>query len=182
MFHLQLRQFPHNHRQFNLTGEELRSVAEIWASGEWLAIGERRWNRHQAKITIIEAPRIPMQQLSMGRGWRHVERHGEDVTQRALEAASASLAGAAATTVAPPAAHPVPSGATGTPDTVTSGASGVREPPASAVRSLLGDGPRAGALLAAWQDAARRFPERSPSECLALAEHEVESQAGRSGR
>jgi hypothetical protein len=181
MFHLQLRQFPHNHCQFNLTDQELRSVAEIWASGEWLAMGERRWNSHQAKLTIIEAPRIAVQQLSMGRGWRHVERHGEDVTRRVLDAASASFASAAATPVAGT-AHPAPvAGPSGTPYApATGGAPGARESPPSAARSLLGDGPRAEALLAAWQDTARRFPERSPSECLALAEQELDSQSGRS--
>jgi hypothetical protein len=183
MFHLQLRQFPHNHCQFNLTDQELRSVAEIWSRGEWLAMGERRWNSRHAKLTIIEAPRIAMQQLSMGRGWRHVERHVEDVTRRVLDAASASLASATASPVAR-AAHPAPVvGSSGTPDSPgTGGASTARESPPSALRSLLGDGPRAEALLAAWQDTAWRFPERSPSECLALAEQELESQSGRSDR
>src|SRR6516165_10324622 len=66
MFHLQLRQFPHNHSQFNLTEQELHAIAGPWVRGQWLAIGERKWNAHQAKLTIVEGPRVQMAQLSMG--------------------------------------------------------------------------------------------------------------------
>ena len=66
MFHLELRQFPHNHCQFNLADEELRAIAEPWANGQWVELGQRKWSPHQAKLKIIEGPPIPMQQLSMG--------------------------------------------------------------------------------------------------------------------
>jgi len=180
MFHLQLRQFPHNHCQFNLTDQELRFVAETWVRGLTLALGERTWSPHQAKLTIIEGPQIPMQQLSMGRGWRHAERQGENVTRSVLEAASASLAGAAAapTSAAPdavaesePSANRDALGAARLPSEAPGSA-------ASALPSLLGGGARAEALLAAWRDTARRFPDRSPSECLALAEQQLQPHSG----
>ena len=182
MFHLQLRQFPRNHCQFNLTDEELRAIAEIWAGGRWLVIGERRWSPHQAKLKVFEGPGIPVQQLSMGRGWRQVERHGEDVTSRVVAMASASVASSATARMA--ATEGVPTAGAfrtgGAP--AAREASEARQSPAGVVRTLLGGGPRAEALLAAWQDAASRFPERSPSECLALAEREIESRSGSSGR
>jgi hypothetical protein len=154
MFHLQVRQFPHNHCQFNLTEQDVRSLAELWVRGDWLVIGERKWSPQQAKVKVIEGPQIPAAQLSMGRGWRHVERHGEDVTQRVLGDASALLASAE---VAAP-AHL---------------ARGEDDPDASDLRSLLG-GTHAAALLAAWRSAAARFPDRSPSECLAMAERQLD--------
>jgi hypothetical protein len=174
MFHLELRQFPHNHCQFNLTDEELGAIAEPWASGQWVELGQRKWSPYQAKLKIIEGPPIRMHQLSMGRGWRHVERHGEDVTGRVLDAASASLATAQAALVGPrsgPAA-----GAAASHPLHDSDAS------LDELRSLLGGTPRAEALLAVWRYTAARFPDRTPSECLALAERQLDSPVDEPGR
>ena len=102
VFHVQLRQFPHNHTRFNLGEEQMRSLAEQWVRGEWLVMGERRWNAYQAKLTVIEGSEIPVQQLSMGRGWRYAQRNGEDVTERVLGAASAAQAGGPAAATATP--------------------------------------------------------------------------------
>jgi hypothetical protein len=167
MFHVQLRQFPHNHSQFNLTAEDLRALAETWVRGQWLVIGERRWSSHQATLTVIEGPHASVQQLSMGRGWRHVQRHGDDVTQRVLDAAGAAIAQAAR----------LASSASAAPVNATeSGASeGGLDSAAAELRTLLGEAPRAEALLAAWQGIAARSPGRSPSECLSLAEQELDS-------
>ncbi|HWX74694.1 MAG TPA: hypothetical protein VNZ05_05265 [Solirubrobacteraceae bacterium] len=166
MFHVQVRQFPHNYRRFNVTEEELRPIAEAWTRGEWLKLGDRNWNAHQAKLTVIEAPRIPSEQLSMGRGWNHAQRHGEDVTQRVLVKARSAPGGEqGSSTTARASAPPAPAG----------GASGVAAPAVPA--DLLGGGARAEALLAAWRETASRFPERSPSECLALAERLLEVSA-----
>jgi hypothetical protein len=168
MFHVQLRHFPHSHSQFNLTAEELLSIAEPWARGEWVALGERRWHREQAKLTVLEGPQIPVQQLSMGRGWRHAQRHSEDVTERVLDGAGS--APSATTSGVSPSGPPAPLADQAS----RAGATYAGEPPPAAIGSLLGEGPRAAALLAAWQQTASRFPERSPSECLALAERLVE--------
>jgi hypothetical protein len=176
MFHLQLRQFPHNHCRFNLTEQQLRSITEPWVRGEWLEIGERRWNANQAKLTIIEGPHIPTEQLSMGRGWRHAERHGHDMTRKVLAAAASSGAGSPHSGIAQE-ARTAPLGDP-SPTPGASARTGAPAAAAGAVRSLLGDGPRAEALLVAWQQTADRYPNRSPSECLALAEEELESQSG----
>ena len=162
VFHVQLRQFPHNHTRFNLGEEQMRSLAEQWVRGEWLVMGERRWNAYQAKLTVIEGSEIPVQQLSMGRGWRYAQRNGEDVTQRVLGAAGAAQAGGPAAATAPRAL----AGAAVEPDEA-GGAS------VAVVESLLGGHRGAEALLAAWRETTSRFPERSPSECLALAEEQL---------
>jgi hypothetical protein len=172
MFHLQLRQFPHNHCQFNLSDADLRSFLELWLRGDWLVVGQREWSPRRAKLTVVEAPGVEAAQLSMGRGWRHVERSGEDVTRRVLADASASLKTA-------PASAPKESG--GSVLASSAGAGAGSEPRDSDVggdlQVLLGEGSRAQELLEAWRRTAARFPERSPSECLALAERQLDSAA-----
>jgi len=119
MYHVELRQFPHNLCRFNLDEHELRAIAERWAREQWVALGDRKWDPHQARLTILEGPEIAPDQLTMGRGWRAAERSGEDVTGRVLAAARARLAGAPAAAGAPPAgagaaplaADPSPAGA-----------------------------------------------------------------------
>src|SRR5580698_7989525 len=87
MYHVELRQFPHNFCRFNLTERELReAVLDAWARGEWFEFGERKWNPHQAKLTVLEGPQIALERLSMGRGWHVAVREGEDVTEQLLAA------------------------------------------------------------------------------------------------
>lgn len=86
MFHIELRQFPHNACHFNLSEPQLRSLVLPWVREEWIEIGERKWNPNQAKLKIVEGPELPLDQLTMGRGWRHAEREGQDVTERVLGA------------------------------------------------------------------------------------------------
>jgi hypothetical protein len=94
VYHVELRQFPHNFCRFNMTERELRETVLLgWARGEWVDLGERKWNPQQATLTVIEGPRIPVAQLSMGRGWRNATRHGEDVTERLVAAVPADEAG-----------------------------------------------------------------------------------------
>ncbi len=91
MYHLELRQFPHNTCRFNLTEQELRAVLEPWAREKFVEVGERKWSPHQAKLTILEGPRLDVAQLSMGRGWRAAQRQSEDVTERLLAAAAGGV-------------------------------------------------------------------------------------------
>jgi hypothetical protein len=85
VFHVELRQFPHQARAFNLTREELESrILEPWTSGRAIELDERRWSPERARLTIYEAPRLAPDQLGMGRGWGNVTREGEDVTDRLL--------------------------------------------------------------------------------------------------
>jgi hypothetical protein len=161
MYHVELRQFPHNFCRFNLTETELReAVLDAWARGEWIEFGERKWNPQQAKLIVVEGPQIPLEQLSMGRGWRIVEREGKDVTEQLIAAAHSANAPAA--------------GSTATSEQVRSQAAaalGLDPGVASLVAELLGLlGEDPAALMRAWQLALEGHQDRTPSECLALAE------------
>jgi hypothetical protein len=158
MYHVELRQFPHNFCRFNLTETELRgTILDAWARGEWIELGERKWSPHQASLTVIEAPRLPMEQLSMGRGWSNAKRLGRDVTADLLREAKAL---------------PGVQGAGRRPSSASSPAQTEGEPPAgplvSDLLAMLGEDPVS--LVTAWRLALERHPDRTPSECLALAE------------
>jgi hypothetical protein len=150
-YHVELRQFPHNMCRFNLAEEELRAIVEPWALGEWIEFGERKWSPHQAKLTVLEGPPLPPGQLTMGRGWRAAQRQSEDVTERVLEAARATVASVPAVS--------------------TSKATVAQDAPGEELLSLLGEDAKS--LLAAWRQLAASGDGRRPSECLAAAEAAV---------
>jgi hypothetical protein len=197
VYHLELRQFPHNFCHFNLTAQGLReTVLDAWARGEWVEVGERRWNPQQATLTVLEGPELPLDQLSMGRGWRNALRHGADVTADVLadaqkrlgveDTASADAQGSrkasvaksvwAATTGPMPevAGGPQSGGVAGPGGVAGSGPHNVvgselhEEALARHLLYLLGESP--GPLLRAWQLASEQHPDRTPSQCLASAE------------
>jgi hypothetical protein len=151
VYHIELRQFPHNFCHFNLTQLQLRKVLEPWTAGETVELGDRKWSPHRAKLTILEGPEIPITQLTMGRGWPIAQRQGEDVTARVLAQ-------------------------TNQPDRQAGGLRGRGSQPSGSladslaleVLSLLADGPASPAE--AWRLAATRSPESSAVESLALAE------------
>lgn len=159
VFHVELRQFPHNTHAFNLTEAELLGLAVPWAHERWVELGERRWSPNQARMTVLEGPRLEVSELALGRGWRNAERAGVDVTERVLARARASR---------PP--EPVGASEPSAPGTAPTAAHAASLPqPAEAdLRPLLGGDPEA--LLRAWRLASERRPELSPSESLALAE------------
>ncbi len=170
MFHIELRQFPHNHARFNLSEGELHALVAPWVREQWVELGERKWNCNQATLTIVEGPQLPVQKLSMGRGWRTAQREGEDVTERVLAVAKGEVESAA--------------------QVVASSAGGVSGP---AEGGLMGDplalgvqiaallGPDATALLEAWRRAAASAPGLPPSESLALAEQALRAPDAASG-
>jgi hypothetical protein len=85
VFHVELRQFPHQARAFNLTREELDSrILSPWISGGAVELDDRRWSSDRARLTIYEAPHLDTDQLGMGRGWGNATREGTDVTDRLL--------------------------------------------------------------------------------------------------
>jgi hypothetical protein len=91
VFHVELRQFPHQARAFNLTREELDTrIVRPWVSGSAIELDERRWSPDRARLTIYEGPHLDTDQLGMGRGWGNVTREGEDVTAQVLSEASAA--------------------------------------------------------------------------------------------
>jgi hypothetical protein len=153
MYHLELRQFPHNFCRFNLSEGELAAVLAPWAAGQVVEVGDRKWNPQQAKIKVLEGPELELQELSMGRGWRTAERRGQDVTDRVLTAVPAPLARPMA-----PASASVATG------------SGLADPLAALVQIGALLGPEAPRLLEAWRAAAAADPSLSPSGALAAAE------------
>jgi hypothetical protein len=153
MFHVELRQFPHNFCSFNIGDAELRAILDPWVRERPVELGERRWSPLEARLTVLEGPELTVQQLSMGRGWQSAQRVGEEVTDRVLTAARQAVESAGAQ---------VPGG--------TSGAPAINDPLAFGVQiaSLLGSEPTR--LLEAWRAAAADSPGLAPSETLAIAE------------
>jgi hypothetical protein len=93
VFHVELRQFPHQARAFNLTREELEArILRPWGSGGVIELDERRWSPDRARLTIYEGPPLAPDQLGMGRGWGNATREGEDVTARMLSEATQTSA------------------------------------------------------------------------------------------
>jgi hypothetical protein len=160
MYHLELRQFPHNVCRFNLTDAQLHQIVEPWMREKFVDVGERKWHRDQARLTIVEGPRLGPEQLTMGRGWRAAQRQGDDVTERVLAAAKQAVEAASHASAqarlpdAPPTSDPPALGAL---DDLGS------------VAALLGSDPIG--LLGAWRAVAASSPGLAPSESLALAEH-----------
>jgi hypothetical protein len=163
VYHVELRQFPHNTCRFNLTDAQLRAIVEPWTRKQVVELGERKWNPEMARITILEGPQLELAQLKMGRGWRTAERQGEDVTERVLAGAAQAVrdvshAGA-------------PEEGGGSPrDSFTLGVQ---------LAALLGPDPMG--LLEAWRAAAADSPRLAPSESLALAEQRIRARGGEQG-
>jgi hypothetical protein len=88
MFHVELRQFPHSTRAFNLSSEELYgNIVRPWLAGAEVELEDRRWSPEKAKLTIYEGPALRPEEIGLGRGWANVTRGGEDVTARVLDSA-----------------------------------------------------------------------------------------------
>jgi hypothetical protein len=85
VFHLELRQFPHVGRAFNLTREELdRRFAQPWVTGTEVQHEDRSWSPGKAKLTIMEGPQLGLEELGLGRGWATVGKTSQDVTETVL--------------------------------------------------------------------------------------------------
>jgi hypothetical protein len=94
VFHLELRQFPHVARAFNLTREELdRRFARPWVSGTEIEHEDRRWSPGKAKLVIFEAPELGLEELGLGRGWAAVGKNGVEVTETVLAEAGRAAEG-----------------------------------------------------------------------------------------
>ena len=85
MFHVELRQFPHQTRAFNLTRDELDArIVGPWIAGEVVELNEYRWLPDRATLTIYEGPQLEVADMGLGRGWQNVTRQGREVTQEVL--------------------------------------------------------------------------------------------------
>jgi hypothetical protein len=92
MFHLELRQFPHVARAFNLVREELETrILTPWVQGRPVELDDRRWAPERAKLTIYEGRALATEEIGMGRGWANAARSGEAVTERMLADAERSI-------------------------------------------------------------------------------------------
>lgn len=94
MFHLELRQFPHLARAFNLTRVELdQRFARPWATGTAVEHEDRSWTPGKAKLTIYEGPRLELEELGLGRGWATVGKTAQEVTETILAEAERGAGG-----------------------------------------------------------------------------------------
>ncbi len=97
MFHLELRQFPHVARAFNLTREELDlRFARPWVSGSPVVHEDRHWTPEKARLIILEGPELRTEDMGLGRGWANVGRTSEDVTDTVLAEAQRGAEGRSA--------------------------------------------------------------------------------------
>jgi hypothetical protein len=96
VFHVELRQFPHVARAFNMTHDQLRRrFVDPWLRNEVIELDDRRWVPDRARLTIYEAPELRTDELGLGRGWANVTRAGENVTERELDTTSSATSAAA---------------------------------------------------------------------------------------
>jgi hypothetical protein len=89
VFHVELRQFPHQARVFNLTRSQLDArILGPWAAGTEVELDEHRFSPERARLTIYEGPELGEDQRGLGRGWANATRQGEEVTARLLAEAA----------------------------------------------------------------------------------------------
>jgi hypothetical protein len=92
MFHVELRQFPHIARAFNLTREELLArILAPWVAGTSIDLNERRWTPEKTRLTILEGPELRPDEMGLGRGWANAGRAGRDVTAELVGEAEGAL-------------------------------------------------------------------------------------------
>jgi len=86
VYHVELREFPHNTHAFNLDEERLRTeILDPFARGEIFELGGREWVPQRTQLTVLEGAELPLHALSMGRGWNNARRKAQDVTSAVLE-------------------------------------------------------------------------------------------------
>ena len=145
-YHIELRQFPRNFCRFNLTGPEIGAIALTWAQEQMLELGDQKWSPapgddHRSS----KGPQIPIERLSMGRGWPTAQREGEDVTERVLAEARQAIAQGAGPRRPQRRRRPRPR---------ASRPRRRRRPAGARVELAACSAPSAGRLLAAWRAAA----------------------------
>lgn len=85
MYHLELRQFPHVARIFNLSREELDTrFVGPWITGAIIEHDDRRWAPERCRLKILEGPDLRTEELGMGRGWASAVKSSTDATDRVM--------------------------------------------------------------------------------------------------
>ena len=65
MYHLELRQFPHVSRVFNLTRDDLeRQFVRPWVAGVIIEHDDRRWAPERSRLKILEGPELRQDELA----------------------------------------------------------------------------------------------------------------------
>jgi hypothetical protein len=91
VYHVELRQFPHVARVFNLEHGELHDrFVRPWVNGQPVQAQDRRWSPDRARLKILDGPPLRSDQLGMGRGWAMASRGSQDVTEAVLSEARRS--------------------------------------------------------------------------------------------
>jgi hypothetical protein len=81
VYHLELRQFPHVSRIFNLTRAELDTrFVRPWVAGSIIEHDDRRWAPERTRLKILDGPELGLDELGMSRGWASATKHSADVT------------------------------------------------------------------------------------------------------
>jgi hypothetical protein len=197
-YHLELGAFPRTLTRFNQTGQQLGAIALLWVQDRVIEMDDEKWAPWESSITIVEGPPIPIDGLSMGRGWKRALREGTNVTDRVLGEARQAIADgsayaqAPAETEAPPATdvtheNPPPASepARDYPSRAAEPSAPAPQPPTPSPVNSPGDqatldvgaaellGAEPERLLVAWRAVAARTGGLAPSESLALAEREL---------
>jgi hypothetical protein len=85
MYHVELRQFPHVARVFNLSREELETrFVRAWVSGAIIEHEDRGWAPERTRLKILEGPELRREELGMGRGWAAAIKSAADVTEAVI--------------------------------------------------------------------------------------------------
>jgi len=85
VYHLELRQFPHTARAFNLDRATLDTrFLKPFVTGEPIDYDDRRWPPEKTRVTVLEGPPLEQAELGLGRGWGNATKRGEDVTKQVL--------------------------------------------------------------------------------------------------
>ena len=85
MYHLELRQFPHVARIFNLSREELETrFVRPWIGGSMIDHDDRRWAPERSRLKILEGPALRKEELGLGRGWASATKNSTDVTDTVI--------------------------------------------------------------------------------------------------
>jgi hypothetical protein len=85
MYHLELRQFPHAARAFNLDRATLDTrFLKPFVAGDPIDYEDRRWAPEKTRLTVLEGPALDPAEFGLGRGWGNATIHGVDVTKQVL--------------------------------------------------------------------------------------------------
>ncbi|MGI8715821.1 MAG: hypothetical protein ACR2NR_22095 [Solirubrobacteraceae bacterium] len=85
VFHLELRQFPHVARVFNLDRDELDGrFLRPWVVGTMIDHDDRRWAPERCKLKVLDGPEVRADELGLGRGWGAATKESLDVTDAVI--------------------------------------------------------------------------------------------------